>query len=268
MKKSYMRVFLALFFSSVFLFSLSMGCGGGTGGTVDDDILSSADGSSSVERIGGKDTSGGGGDEGVADVMDEGQGDMTDGGADAMADEGFQQDEAVSEEPAVEPEPTPQPPQVVSTTPKDGEKVEQPVGKPIVITIVFDQEMDPATLNDAALDIQPPTPGKVSVGPNNKSMIFTPDNDLKLFQKYTVTVKNTVASKAGINMQNDYTFSFETKPPGTEPAFLSTFSSAGGTLSDGTYTHHAVFGGSTAGVGMVKNSNYKAFLGFYAAFTF
>ncbi len=261
-------LFSAISISALFaaLFFLQVGCGGG-GGSIVDETNGGKDGLSDMEKIGGSDTSA------LEQVADEG-GVSTDSPDASTSPDEFVAEELIAEEAAVEeaapePEPVPQPPQVVSTTPKDGEKVEQPPNKPIIITVVFDQEMDPTTLNNSAIDIQPNTPGTAKPGSDGKSLVFTPDNPLQLFKKYTVTIKNTVKSKAGINMQKDYTFSFETKAPGSEPNFLSTFSSAGGILSDGNYTHYTSFGCQCVVVGKMGDKNtHQVYNGFIYTFTY
>ncbi len=149
-------------------------------------------------------------------------------------------------------ETTPAAPKVVSTTPKDGESLQQPPNRPIQITVIFDQDMDVSTFTQTALTIKPSVSGKVAAGKDDKTLVFAPDQPLTSPQTFEVTVATSVLSKTKVALAKPYTFTFSTTlQPG--PAYLGALTTAGGTQT-GAVTHYSVMGhntitGSTDGQG-------------------
>jgi uncharacterized repeat protein (TIGR02543 family) len=86
-----------------------------------------------------------------------------------------------------------------------------------VITITFNEAMNPTTINNATLLVKQLSTasyisGKVATTDNPSVFTFTPDIPLLPFQNYTGTVKKEVANTFRTKMLADYIFSFTTIP--------------------------------------------------------
>ncbi|HFE38724.1 MAG TPA: hypothetical protein ENK06_09975 [Gammaproteobacteria bacterium] len=119
------------------------------------------------------------------------------------------------------------PPEVTSTIPLDG----NPTIVSFPVTINFDKNMDPVSLNTATLllrdDAGTAISGTVSTTPS--SAIFLPRSDLNYDTQYTMTVTTGVRDISKIHLQTDYSWNFRTsEEPSKAPPFVISVSPAPG----------------------------------------
>jgi hypothetical protein len=115
------------------------------------------------------------------------------------------------------PPPDTTPPTVTSTAPQDNETN---VGVNMVVTAVFSESMDPASISAASFILLDsggtPVPGSVTYA--DTTATYTPDADLNNTSQYTVRITQAVQDLAGNPMASDYTWSFITGvAPDTTP---------------------------------------------------
>lgn len=108
------------------------------------------------------------------------------------------------------------PPPVSSTVPPDG-TTDVPLD--VVITAVFLEDIDPASITDSTftLSYNPLVPGTVAYDPETKKATFTPDDSLEYDTKYTVTITAEPLGTMGKGMPTSiyWTWSFITISVGT-----------------------------------------------------
>lgn len=98
------------------------------------------------------------------------------------------------------------PPAVVSVAPAEGATDADPAG---TIRITFSEELDPATVTKDAVAVfkdNEPIPGSVTY--SGTRVTVTPDTNLGLVTRYTVSVKASVADVDGVTMLKDFSSTF------------------------------------------------------------
>ena len=105
--------------------------------------------------------------------------------------------------PTATPMPLP-PPRLLLRSPAPGE--EQPVDAPIDLT--FDQPMDQASV-EAAFAISPTVQGTFG-WPDERTLTFTPSEDLERGTRYQVTIAATASNAEGLAMEEPAAFDFST----------------------------------------------------------
>ncbi|HMJ36868.1 MAG TPA: Ig-like domain-containing protein [Baekduia sp.] len=126
------------------------------------------------------------------------------------------------------------PPQVVSTTPASGAFGVVPNQ---AIKATFDRELDPSTIDGAAVTLTPeggsPVAATASLANPSKTITLTPTETLDPFRRYTARIATSVTSWEGVGLVSAYSWSFVTGP-GTPPAVTSTTpaSAATGVVTD------------------------------------
>ncbi|UCF07959.1 MAG: right-handed parallel beta-helix repeat-containing protein [Thermoplasmata archaeon] len=98
------------------------------------------------------------------------------------------------------------PPRVAETTPKDGEFG---VSKETSIRIRFSEPMDRYS-TVYAINITPVLDFTSSWSADNRTLLLTPRENLTDNTRYTVKIDTTATDSAGINMAEDFEFSFDT----------------------------------------------------------
>ena len=117
-------------------------------------------------------------------------------------------------------------PAVESTNPAD-----KAMGVPLsqVITVTFNEEINPATLTASSFTIQGLSPVAGTISYSNKTASFTPANPLAANVTYTGTITTSVKDMMGNAIQENYvwTFSTDTTP---SVSFTSPFINEGGVV--------------------------------------
>ncbi len=115
-------------------------------------------------------------------------------------------------------------PQVLSTNPVNL-AVDVPIDQ--VVTVTFNEKMNPATISQAAFSMTSPdttgnkktalsktttivTAGNVAYNNSNYTMSFTPNNNLTINTTYTVTVSSSIKDLMGNALQANYVWTFST----------------------------------------------------------
>ncbi len=121
---------------------------------------------------------------------------------------------------------------VVSTTPANN-ATDVPVGS--LITVTFNQDVEPATLVDAIAvsSVTGNLPGVISYNSTTKTAIFTPGTPLAPLTDYTVTVDAKVKSVTTARLPAPYIFTFRSGT-GIGPGSTPITTSAEATFMDGT----------------------------------
>jgi len=96
-------------------------------------------------------------------------------------------------------------PTVASIVPADGE---ENVPLNTVITVVFSEKIDSASVNETTFVVSGNIPG--SIGLTDKTATFTPDQDLAVNTTYAVSVTDDIKDLAGNSMDSNYTWQFTT----------------------------------------------------------
>jgi len=103
------------------------------------------------------------------------------------------------------------PPTVTSTVPVDG-ATKVPIAQ--VVSATFSTAMDPATINSATFSLtgpgKTPVAGLVAYAAVGKTLTFTPTAVLVPSTLYTATITNGVKDLAGIEMVNNFVWTFTT----------------------------------------------------------
>ncbi len=103
-------------------------------------------------------------------------------------------------------------PTVVSTSPSSG-AYNTEINIPI--SAAFSKGIDPSTLTASSFTVSNGVTGTVSYSDNTAT--FTPDSDLDYSTSYTVTLTTAVADTFGINLAQNYAWSFSTRPDPSIP---------------------------------------------------
>ncbi|WP_277058111.1 Ig-like domain-containing protein [Trichlorobacter lovleyi] len=98
-------------------------------------------------------------------------------------------------------------PTVVGSSPASGETSVLPT---TTISIIFSEEMDPATINTTNITVSGGVTGTVAYLAGSRTAIFTPSAALNLSTNYTVTVGTGVKDLAGNALLQPYSFTFTT----------------------------------------------------------
>lgn len=112
------------------------------------------------------------------------------------------------------------PPMIVSQSPS----VDDNASIDTVVTLVFDEEIDPASIVEDSIKLTGPTgqvAGAVSYDPSQKQLTFVPESHLKAFSSYQVSVSGITDSYGNpIKESQGWTFAtiFDQLPP-TLPTF-------------------------------------------------
>ena len=114
-------------------------------------------------------------------------------------------------------------PVVLSTVP-DTDAINVPLDQ--VITVTFNEEVDPATINEETFTIDGATSVAGTVTSSGATATFTPSADLAPNTTYTGMVTTSVKDPLGNALQKNYVWTFTTIPEVT----LSASPEAGGTL--------------------------------------
>jgi len=86
------------------------------------------------------------------------------------------------------------------------------------VTATFNMVMDPLTLSNTTFTLKAgATPVAGTISYSNKKAYFNPGSDLLENTVYTATITNQVKSEAGVNMVNNYVWSFTTHGTLTTP---------------------------------------------------
>ncbi len=104
-----------------------------------------------------------------------------------------------------------QPPAVTATTPQNGAVNVEPAS---VVSAVFNQAMNPATINAATFTLRTaagPLNGQVGYDSTTRTARFTPDQPLPLLATCTATLGSAIRSAEGLNLRGDYVWSFTTR---------------------------------------------------------
>lgn len=104
------------------------------------------------------------------------------------------------------------PPVVVETSPSGGA---YDVETNTAITAAFSKGIDPSTLTASGFTVSGGLTGTITY--SNKTATFTPDTDLDYSASYIVTITTAVADTFGINLTQDYLWSFTTRPDPSIP---------------------------------------------------
>ena len=109
------------------------------------------------------------------------------------------------------------PPSVLTVTPADGENE---VGVETIVTITFDEPMDPTTLNSASIKLSDDTTTlSGNVESSSISAVFIPRSPLRKGMTYSASVTTDAHDMAGNALPSDYSWSFmvqkeiDTTPP-------------------------------------------------------
>jgi len=114
-------------------------------------------------------------------------------------------------------------PIVLSTTPEDAE-VDVPLDQ--VITVTFNEDVDPETINEDSFTVNGPTQLTGTISSSGAIATFIPSTDLMPNTTYTGMVTTSVKDPMGNALQQNYVWTFTTIPEVT----LSATPEAGGTL--------------------------------------
>lgn len=104
------------------------------------------------------------------------------------------------------------PPVVVETSPSGGA---YDVETNTAVTATFSKGIDPSTLTSSSFTVSGGVTGTITY--SNKTATFTPDSDLDYSASYIVTVTTAVADTFGINLAQDFLWSFTTRPDPSIP---------------------------------------------------
>ena len=117
-------------------------------------------------------------------------------------------------------------PAVESTNPAD-----KAMGVPLsqVITVTFNEEINPATLTATSFTIQGLSPVAGTISYSNKTASFTPANPLAANVTYTGTITTSVKDMMGNAIQENYVWTFSTDAT-PSVSFTSPFVNEGGVL--------------------------------------
>ncbi|WP_051227817.1 InlB B-repeat-containing protein [Gillisia sp. JM1] len=114
-------------------------------------------------------------------------------------------------------------PIVLSTVPEDGD-INVPLDQ--VITVTFNEDVNPETINEETFMVDGPTQLVGTITSSGAIATFTPSEDLAPNTTYTGTVTTSVKDPMGNALQENYVWTFTTIPEVT----LSASPEAGGTL--------------------------------------
>jgi hypothetical protein len=101
-------------------------------------------------------------------------------------------------------------PVVIFTTPSYGT---QGVPKNIIVTVTFDEAMDPDTINDTTFTVETGStaqPGSVAYLPDHNMAIWTPTFDFYSNTVYTGRLSTDIRDASGNRLQSEYTWTFQT----------------------------------------------------------
>ena len=98
-----------------------------------------------------------------------------------------------------------------------------------VITVTFNEQMNPATITATSFTIQGLSPVAGTITYNDKTASFTPTNPLTANITYTGTITTSVKDPMGNAIQKDYVWTFSTDATPTV-TFTSPFTNEGGVL--------------------------------------
>ena len=136
-------------------------------------------------------------------------------------------------------------PVVLSTVP-DNEATNVPLDQ--VITVTFNEEVDPETINEDTFTVDGATSVAGTVSASGATATFTPSADLEPNTTYTGMVTTSVKDPMGNALQENYVWTFTTIPEVT----LSATPEAGGTLIGAG----AFADGSTVTVAAIPNEGF------------
>ena len=104
------------------------------------------------------------------------------------------------------------------------------------ISVTFSEAMN-ATSVERAFSITPTVSGTFSWSEDNKMMTFTPIGGLRYNTLYTVTIANNATDLSGINLSENYTWSFTTEILKINSSYTETPPTIDGVISEGEWAN-------------------------------
>lgn len=121
-------------------------------------------------------------------------------------------------------------PYVESTVPADNAG---DVAVSSTISATFSESMNESTINAATFRVLPSVAGTISYDDGTYAATFTPSGQLSISTTYTVTIRKEVEDASGLDMKDDYTWTFTTTGPDLDNSVFVDADYAGGS-NDGT----------------------------------